>query len=352
MTDRRALAGAVLDRRDDIAARVTEEFLQNHPDWLTRYGDAARTRGIEDARFHIDFLAGAVQGGGEAAFRNYARWTARVLGSRGIDPDFLIENLEAIGAELAASFDGEDAVSIEMLIAAACQAVRQHDADPSPAAEPAMATDLRLYLDAILGGHRTAALNVALELLRDGRSVPDVYTDLLQAAQYEVGRLWEDNRISVSTEHMATAITQYVVAQMYSRMQIPDSKRGNAIVTGVEGELHQLGANMVADVLEADGWNVRFLGTQLPHRDILQAIDAHEPLLVGISTTMLFNLPTVARLVEDVRRTAPGKLQIIVGGGAFRPRADMWRDIGANGFARDLRDTVTLVRGLYALPPE
>ncbi|HSK20530.1 MAG TPA: cobalamin-dependent protein [Longimicrobiales bacterium] len=351
MTDGRALAGAILARRDDIAARVTEEFLQNHPDWLTRYGDAARTRGVEDARFHIDFLAGAVQSGGEAAFRNYATWTARVLGSRGIDPDFLIENLAGIGAEFASSFDGDDTASIDRLIAAACQAVRERDAEASPA--PAgMDTDLRLYLDAILGGHRTAALNVALELLRDGLSVPDVYTELLQAAQYEVGRLWEENRISVSTEHMATAITQYVVAQLYSRMEIPDSTRGNAIVTGVEGELHQLGANMVADVLEADGWNVRFLGTQLPHRDVLQAIDAHEPALVGISTTMLFNMPNVARLVEDVRRHAPGELQIIVGGGAFRPRADMWRDIGANGFARDLRDTVTLVRGLYTSPRE
>ena len=68
----------------------------------------------------------------------------------------------------------------------------------------------------------------------------------------------------------------------------------------------------------------------------------------------LFPVLLVLFASAAVAQDATGKLtgSVSTSPGAFRPRADMWRDLGANGFARDLRDTVTLVRGLYALPPE
>ena len=165
-------------------------------------------------------------------------------------------------------------------------------------------------------------------------------------AQYEVGRRWERNEISVATEHVATAITQYVMAQLYGHLEIPETVRGNAVVTGVEGELHQLGANMVADVLEAEGWNVRFLGTQLPHGDVLGAVEDHEPRLLGVSATVLFNLPAVGRLIEDARSRFGSELRIVVGGGAFRSNPEVWRELGADGFGRELRESVAMVEWL------
>lgn len=349
---RRALAEELRTQRENIAVRMTEVFLDRHPDWLNRFGKAARIRGLEDARFHIDFLAGAVQSGSESAFQNYALWTARVLDSRGIEPHFLIENLQQAGTELHSILAAEDGATIQRFVDGACTAIRAAGSVATGSTDPTdeLAADLSLYIDAVLGGHRTAALGVALELLRRGLSVPDVYTGLLQAAQYEVGRRWELNEISVSTEHMATAITQFVVAHLYSHLEIPDRQHGNAIITGVKGELHQLGANMVADVLEADGWNVRFLGTQMPHNEIMKAVEQHEPRLIGISTTMLFNLSNVADLVEQIRANAGVDTRIIVGGGAFRQSNGAWRDIGADGLGRDLRQTVDMVRALLPAP--
>jgi methanogenic corrinoid protein MtbC1 len=103
---------------------------------------------------------------------------------------------------------------------------------------------------------------------------------------------------------------------------------------------------MVADVLEADGWNVRFLGTHLPHRDILDAIDHHEPRVIGISATVLTNLPAVSDLVEAARRRYGSAVAILVGGGAFRSRPDSWREIGADGIGRDLKEAVRIAREL------
>src|SRR5580698_3350142 len=70
------------------------------------------------------------------------------------------------------------------------------------------------------------------------------------------------------------------------------------VITGIEGEFHQSGANMVADVSEARGWNVWFLGTNIPQEGVLQAIEEHKADAVGISTTMLLSIPEAVQLVE------------------------------------------------------
>jgi MerR family transcriptional regulator, light-induced transcriptional regulator len=343
---RRAVADTLRAQRDEIAVLATAEFLDRHPDWLARYGERARRFGVEDARFHVDFLAGAVQSGSEAAFVDYARWTARVLASRGIPVDRLVENLEQVRDGASRGLDPDGQAVVASLVDAAVRALASGDDAVARASEGPLAAEGRLYVQSILGGQRQAALNIALEALAAGHSVPDVYCDLLQPAQYEVGRLWETNQVSVAQEHMATAITQYVVAQLYGRLPTSGTVRGNAVITGVEGELHQLGGNMVSDMLEAAGWNVRFLGTQLPHRDILRVIEDHAPTVVGISATMLYSLPKVADLVAAIRDRSGDGVRVVVGGGAFRAAPDAWADIGADGVAEDLRGAVELVDGL------
>ncbi len=349
--ERRRAAEELLTRKQDIARSVTDDFLDRHPDWLERYGEAARTRGEADAIFHIEFLAGAVVANEAGAFQDYAQWTAGVLRARAIAPDFLAENLEQVRDAAAAVLEGESRELVRKIADTAISSLRD-TSGTAPAAEAGsgrMATETSLYLQAIRAGYRRAALNVALEALRAGASVPDVYGEILQPAQYRIGELWARNEITVAEEHMATAITQYVIGQLYSHLERPAAIRGNALVTGVKGELHQLGGNMVADVLEADGWNVMFLGTHLPHRDILQAVESHEPRLIGISATVLGNLPAVSELVEETRRRYGSEVTILVGGGAFRSRPDLWRELGADGFGRDLNEAVRIANELHEL---
>jgi len=82
------LAAKLAALRPRIAEAVTDAFFQRHPDWFARYGARGRVRGIEDAGFHLDFIAGAVEGQSIAAFENYIRWTTRMLHARGIAPHF------------------------------------------------------------------------------------------------------------------------------------------------------------------------------------------------------------------------------------------------------------------------
>ena len=347
---RRAITRQLRAEAIPIAEAVTDEFLQRHPDWIERYGELARRRGLEDAHFHIEFLIGALLSGDPASFARYALWTSGVLGARRIGPEFLIENLEQVGAHAAAHLYPEARAEVERMIAAGIDAIRTGRVAGASAGSggEAVPGERGLYLQAALAGDRAAALNIAQEALKAGASVLDVYQDMLQPAQYEVGRLWESNSISVAREHEATAVTQYVISRLHEHFPSGAEARGKAVVTGVRDELHQLGAAMVADVLEADGWNVRFLGTRLPHRDIVSVVEEHEAEVIGISVALLSHLEAVAELIEALRAGPRAGVHIVVGGAAFRFDHGAWRELGADGFGRDLRETRDLVRRLTA----
>jgi methanogenic corrinoid protein MtbC1 len=229
-------------------------------------------------------------------------------------------------------------------VAAGTKAVQATGAEAQPSGAEPLAQTRGLFLQSLLRGDRKAATGVVLEELRQGTPIESVYVDVFQEALYEIGRRWERNEITVAQEHMATAITQYVVAQMFTRLPVSTLRRGGVVITGVQGELHQVGSNMVADMLEADGWNVHFLGTNIPREGIVQAVEAHEPAILGISCTMLFNLPQVVALLDAVRRRISPFPRVLLGGGAFRSAPDLCQELGAEGYATDLRAAVALAR--------
>lgn len=207
--------------------------------------------------------------------------------------------------------------------------------------------DKEQYLQAILAGRRQEAVDLAVGAVESGTDVRDLYVEILQESLYEVGRLWEANRIPVATEHLATAITQYVVARLYEWLPRPEAVRGRLVLTGVEGELHQVGGMMVSDALESDGWDVKFLGTDVVVPDVLAAVSEHRPEVLGISCTMLQNLPKVSFLIGTVRSTFPeSALRIFVGGGAFRADPGKTRTVGADAWAPDLRAAIEVARSL------
>ena len=346
--ERTALAEKILSTKQRIAESVTEEFFVRHPDWLARYGERGRRLGVEDAEYHQNYLACAIEAGSAVPFADYARWTVSMLGARNIAAHFVVENLEQIGQAMRGVLSSAENDLVGGYILAASQAC----VEPAPqaavevAGEPQteMALAGKVYLQAALRGERRAATNIALDALGRVADVVDLYVDLFQATQYEVGRLWQENRITVAEEHMATAITQYVMAQVYSRFDGRDRNRGRVVITGIEGELHQIGANMVADVLEARGWNVRFLGTNVPQEGVLQAVEEHQADVVGISATILLSIPKVVRLVEALRRKYQAACpRILLGGRAFISTPALVRELGVEGVATDLRSALALI---------
>jgi methanogenic corrinoid protein MtbC1 len=343
---RKQLASAIRSWRGPVAREVTDQFLERHPDWQARYGERARQFGIEDAGFHQDFLAAAIESGELQPLNEYGEWAARMLGARNMEARFLAENFEQIGQALRSRLPAPDAEIVDGYIRSVAGRCTRGGGDALPQAGGRLTGLAELYTQAAIGGNRQAALNLMLQAVREGHPVLDLYTEVLQHAMARIGRLWEENRITVAQEHMATAITQFVIGQLYALIETPAACRGRVVITGVEGEYHQVGANMVADALEATGYDVRFLGTNTPAGGVLDTIAEHRADILGISATMFFNVPHVIRLAEAVRDRHGSRVRIIVGGAAFRWAPSLCEEIGASGCALDLQSAIHLVNRL------
>ena len=338
------LGESLRDDRDRTARALTDGWFGDHPEFESAHPPVARQRTREDFGYLLDFLAAAIEAGSSATFAEMVAWTARVLEARSVPRAVLEDSLGRIEGAVGEGLAAPEMAAVRSILAAGRTAVATPPTVGEASCEPGLAASV--FVEAALHGDRQAALTVALEALREGAGVADVYLEILQAAMYEVGRRWEANRITVADEHLATAITQWVLAQLYPRLELPPPSRGRAVITGIEGELHQVGANMVADVLEADGWGVRFLGANVPHAAILDAVEQHAADVLGISATMVFHLARVERIARDARERFGQELRIVVGGGAFRFTPLLAAEVGADAHAGDLKQAVATLREL------
>ena len=173
------------------------------------------------------------------------------------------------------------------------------------------------YLSSLLVGDRTACRKVALSLLDENIPLLTLYTDLFQRSMYEIGERWERNQISVTTEHIATSITESVMALAYPRLFAHAKTGKSAIVSCVVNEHHQIGGRMVADYFEMQGWDSQFAGANQPIADLLRFVRERQPDVVALSAAINMSLPKLVETVEAILDCSV-KPQIIVGGQAFR----------------------------------
>jgi MerR family transcriptional regulator, light-induced transcriptional regulator len=208
------------------------------------------------------------------------------------------------------------------------------------------------YLAAQLTGDRRAALRLLLDDgLGRGIPVPNLYLDVVQAAQYRIGELWQMNRISVAQEHLATAISQVAVAELYRAAICAPSNGKSAIVACVGGELHELGARITADFFEMAGFEVRYLGANAPTDTLVAALREEQPDLLIASVTMNLHLDRWRELVLQSREAIGNKLRLAVGGHAFAWAPSLVDELGADIYGRDAPDSVSAACRLLDLAP-
>ena len=124
-------------------------------------------------------------------------------------------------------------------------------------------------------------------------------------------------KISVATEHMATAINESLLNLTYPRLFAQPRNGKSAVVTCMTNEYHQIGAKMVADIFELHGWRGYFLGANTPVKDVKSLIAEKRPDVIALSAAVAFSLDSLVRSATDIRATFPD-VPILVGGQAFR----------------------------------
>ncbi len=173
------------------------------------------------------------------------------------------------------------------------------------------------YLGHLLKGARRECSNIVATHLGDEVPVKTLYEGLFRRSLYRVGELWEHNRISVAVEHMATAVTEGLMNEVYGRLVSGRRTDRRVVVSSIEGEFHQVGGKMAADIFEMHGWDAYYLGANTPSADLIRAVRDIRPHVVGLSLSVYYHIDTLRQTITRIRAADSG-VEILVGGQAFR----------------------------------
>ncbi len=198
-------------------------------------------------------------------------------------------------------------------------------AEGLPARREADKADRRLsraYQDALRAADGVGAERVAAQALNEGTSVAGLYQRVIAPAMWRIGDLWEQGAISVADEHLATALTQQVMAGIYGPNLGHKAKPERILLAAVEGEQHALGLRMAADVIELGGYETAYLGADVPTDALLAATATRSIDLVALSATMMDSASALDRAISEIQRTNPKMIVLFGGQGARSRRQD------------------------------
>ena len=206
------------------------------------------------------------------------------------------------------------------------------------------------YLQALLARDSTRARHAVDQAVEDGVPVPDVYLEILRPALGVVGHMWAVGELNVAEEHYATALTQTLLSALGERMRMPPKDGRLAMVATTPDEQHVLGSQMVADFLEADGWEVLYLGASPPAPDLAELVDAERPEVVALSTSTAGRLPGIADVLSALA-ALPAPPFVVDGGLLWTAEVTSEAPaLGADLVEHDLRRLVAALRERF--PPQ
>lgn len=173
------------------------------------------------------------------------------------------------------------------------------------------------FVDHLVNGRKKDCLVILEKLVEENCPIETIYTELFQGALYVVGDLWEKNKISVATEHMATALIETLMIQLQPKIFTTLRVGKKAVIACVAKEHHQVGAKMIADIFEMHGWDGYFIGANTPAEELNRFIAEQKPDVVGLSLSIYFNINELKGFLARLRLRFPD-IPVIVGGQAFR----------------------------------
>ncbi len=319
------------------------------PDMAARYTTHQKDNFQKDVAWILSFLAESVNLGQLVLFEEFISWLKTFLTSVHVPMKDVAESIELIREEINNRCTVEENQIINPFLT---RAVAILLADEQIISMPAMGNNLtelaQHYIDSLLKGDRNTALALVMNKVKTGTTVKEIYTNVFQPVQYEIGRLWQTNKISVAQEHFCTAATQLVMSQLYPYMFTGERKNRKMVMTCVPGELHEMGARMVTDFFEMNGWDTYYLGANMPTESVVKYIIELQPQCIAISATMTYHVSAVADMIHKIKSTPniSPDLKIMVGGYPFKVANGLWQSIGANAFATDATNAISLANTL------
>ncbi|MEO8751162.1 MAG: cobalamin-dependent protein [Casimicrobiaceae bacterium] len=351
--DTPCLAVAGLQRFEELRHQaidtVTERLCAAHAAVYVQFGQRGREACREDLGFHLEFMRPVLEFGIIQPMVDYLRWLAVVLATRDIPAQHLALSLDLLAEFFAMHMEAADAEIVGgALRRTKARYLAADDASPAiyemmPAAWP----ECEAFESALLAGDRNGALSLLDRRFEQGHGLVETELHMIQPALYEIGRKWQQNQVSVAQEHLATAISQSVMTHGLLQSKVPSANGRRVLLACVAGNNHALGLQMVSDAFHLAGWDVQYLGADVPTNALIRHIAQDGPHLLGLSVSFAHQLRVVkaitARLTQALGAARP---PVIVGGLAINQFSRLAGLLGADGWSPDASAAVTFASKL------
>jgi len=335
-----------------IANWTVDQQVEKDSQLPARYGQSWRSDWIAHTQSQLTMLAQAVSVRSTDLFVASMDWTCQSFKSRGVSKSDLVLNARCLQDVLGKELPTEVGSIARKIMRAAVECLGSFHSDADTDAIPATVDRKTVlqYVEAILEGDRGKAEGVVFAALRSGSAVPAIYENILAPAQSELGTMWHRGEITVADEHFGSATTEFIMAQLRPYLAKADPKGQSMLATSTPGDLHEIGLRMVADLFEADGWSVFFLGANTPIADVVELLERRASDLLALSINTALTIRSAGELIDAVRgNPVTATTKILVGGPPLRQVPQLWRELGADGCARSAVEAVArgneLVRG-------
>ncbi|MEM1416134.1 MAG: MerR family transcriptional regulator [Myxococcota bacterium] len=171
----------------------------------------------------------------------------------------------------------------------------------------------------------------------------ELYLEVIRPFMSEVGERWNDGRLNVAQEHLASQRVESIVRALLDTMTSA-APRGEALLACIDEEQHELPLYGVALNWASHGLRIRFLGARTPVDAIAEAVRALRPAVVGLSMTVVRERAEAARLFRSYGEALTGNVPWVVGGRAALEHRESIERVGGE---RADDDGTTTVRGIF-----
>jgi methanogenic corrinoid protein MtbC1 len=301
---------------------------------------------LDNHRNHIAFISIVMKTGNTELLETTLPWVYHSYHSQGFSYNYFSTVLklwrEAVESIILLSLADPILALYDRMIELHEETIKKSESFISTGYKTELTPAQQRFSDLLITGCQRTIFSLTDEYFEEGGNLKDFYHNLVTPAMYNIGRLWENGHISVAEEHLASSIVSRILATHYSRIELPEltSESPRIMICASANEYHEIGAWMIANLFEAEGWDVNYLGANTPINDIEQLVLKYPPDILGISVTMAFNLDKAVELIKGLKEKVGESTGIMVGGNLFSSFPGLENYTQADFTARNFDDAL------------
>jgi len=333
----------------------TDIFIENtmqcvYGDKLSEIEGSERAqKSRRDLEYIINYLSESVYFNNPGLFEDFSIWLKSLFKNMDMDEEIFKETYNCLIKSLEKEFQKQERTYIKNIIKDSMKkALKKEESMDSFIREDNPYQDYaEEYLNLLLDNKKAEASQLITDKALYNMDVDEIYLNIFQPVQKEVGRLWHANKVSVAQEHYISSVTQLVMSQLYPHFLSMGGKKGSVVTTAVGNELHEIGIRMIADLLEVDGYDTIHLGANTPNESIVKTLMNNQTKLLGVSVTLPIHLSGLEKLITMIKNEKLLKdLKIMVGGYSFNRNPELVNEFEIDEYSRDAKDAVKKANSL------